>query len=660
MRIGVGVLFVFVNCAICAQTFVIRDKIVEQYSQENISYFMHYMDKSNLEDSLAVRYWTHANASSDLLLSNSHALLKRVDNQTIPIYYTLSNERARYTSGVDELNSFNGLEYLTGNKMIVAVVDGDVAFDKHIEFVDSNNESRVRTGDVQFDLYPTDVFLKKKREESKIHATHVTGTIIAKGINPKAKGMAPEAKVLSYNWQNDVKKIANIAKEGILVSNHSYGIAVLDNLGNPILPNYYFGTYNRDAHDFDRLCNLFPYFTPVIAAGNDYASADIINPAMKGAVLLVGYTTAKNPIVVGAIEVAEYVGNDVMTSFSSTGPTNDFRIKPDIVTDGVAILSTGFSTPLFEGAPFHRNVYTRLSGTSMAAPVVTGVLTLWQQWAIENNDFPLKAATLKAIMIHTANKVEKYEGPSYRYGWGRINAYSGIRLLENSLKSKALVLESLLLNQQISKHLVKLNTIADKLIFTLVWTDPEGSDRVGNGMNMQKKDLVNDLDIRVFKDGVEYKPWRLNKDFMNLYPEKGDNDVDNVEKVEIDNPERGEYEVVISHKNNLTRKVQDFSLVVSDNSYGGLEEKIGMASFEHSTEIWPNPVEDFFYIELEKEYVFGSGMIRLYDINGRLVKSVEVASTNRAIVDISNFERGVYFVYYEINGQEYSKKVLKK
>ena len=46
-----------------------------------------------------------------------------------------------------------------------------------------------------------------------------------------------------------------------------------------------------------------------------------------------------------------------------------------------------------------------------------------------------------------------------------------------------------------------------------------------------------DLDIRVFKDGVEYKPWRLNKDFMNLYPEKGDNVVDNVEKVEIDIPQ---------------------------------------------------------------------------------------------------------------------------
>ncbi|MEZ4838979.1 S8 family serine peptidase [Flavobacterium sp.] len=64
------------------------------------------------------------------------------------------------------------------------------------------------------------------------HATHVVGTIGASGVSASAKGMAPESSIASYNWNNDLTEVTNeINSTGLLLSNHSYGVPVLNDEG---------------------------------------------------------------------------------------------------------------------------------------------------------------------------------------------------------------------------------------------------------------------------------------------------------------------------------------------------------------------------------------------------------------------------------------------
>ncbi|MFX9740601.1 hypothetical protein ABTP03_19585, partial [Acinetobacter baumannii] len=57
------------------------------------------------------------------------------------------------------------------------------------------------------------------------HATHVTGTLIASGVNPIAKGMAYGIpNIIAYEYQNDFSEMTAEAANGLLLSNHSYGL----------------------------------------------------------------------------------------------------------------------------------------------------------------------------------------------------------------------------------------------------------------------------------------------------------------------------------------------------------------------------------------------------------------------------------------------------
>ena len=127
--------------------------------------------------------------------------------------------------------------------------------------------------------------------------------------------------------------------------------------------------------------------------------------------------TAKNSITVGSL----VPGTNSLSGFSSRGPTDDGRIRPDLV-------ATGGHTSTLPG-----DGYGFKTGTSMASPVVTGIAALlieewrWLYTLDQPLTQPLPPHKVKAILIHTATDLG-LPGPDYSFGWGRVNAREAVDL----------------------------------------------------------------------------------------------------------------------------------------------------------------------------------------------------------------------------------------
>lgn len=455
-----------------------------------------------------------------------------ISSNNSPIYYRTFNNGGATTIKANKLYSGGGLNLaVEGQNMIAGVWDGGAVRTTHQDLA-----NRIIIKDnVQFNAASADD-----------HPTHVTGTIVSSGTNNAgARGIAFQAKAWTNDWNNDLSEATNQASQGLLLSNHSYGYNAAS------IPNYYFGAYIDDSRDWDRLMFNAPYYLMVAAAGND--RNDAVNTSKNGFDLLTGHTTAKNNIVVGAVnEVSNYVSaaSVVMSSFSNWGPTDDGRIKPDFVAKGVSVLSTGATT---------NSSYTTLSGTSMASPMATGGLLLLQQHFKEKNGYFMKAATLKGLAIHNTDEAGITTGPDYRFGWGLLNLEKAANhITQNGLKS--IISENTLTNGATFTQNVTANG-TEPLIATLSWTDPEGAINTGT-VDLATPVLINDLDIRITNTNSTFSPWKLNPASPSSAATKGDNNVDPIERVNIDSPS-GSYTITVTHKGTLKNNKQNFSLLVT-------------------------------------------------------------------------------------------------
>ena len=234
--------------------------------------------------------------------------------------------------------------------------------------------------------------------------------------------------------------MAGEAANGMLVSNHSYWSGV---------PGVWiYGAYDTRARQFDQIAEAAPFYLAVTAAGNDRDSYSdtVLGPylSQKGGYNLVrGMQNAKNYLTVGAInQVLTYSGASdvIMSSFSSWGPTDDGRIKPEIVTKGVAVRSTLSTSDTAAG---------NLQGTSMASPGIAGCALLLQQYYFSINNAYMRAATNKGLILHTADEAGLSEGPDYEFGWGLINTEKAAALIKNKPLLRSLVEENVLNQNQI-------------------------------------------------------------------------------------------------------------------------------------------------------------------------------------------------------------------
>lgn len=481
----------------------------------------------------------------------------------VPTYVKTYNLGARTSTGADLLGIDGDLGLdLDGSDISIAVWDGGLVRTSHLELV-----GRVTPSD------GSSTFSR--------HATHVTGTIIASGVNNSAMGMAVGGTANTYDFNNDTQEMGNaigVAQEGVIVSNHSYGtIAGWDNsqggsqwFGNTNiseLEDSNFGYYNSTAQQWDNLVYNSPYYTIVKSAGNDRGdSGDGSHPPDGPYDIISTSGTAKNIITIGAVNklgVYSAPSNVVMSSFSGWGPTDDGRIKPDFVAAGVSLFSS------FSGAD---DDYGSLSGTSMSAPNATGTFVLLQQLHKKLNGGELmKSSELKGLVAHTAHEAGRNDGPDYEYGWGLINGRGAAELLISENNTNRVITEVSLEDGQ--TYSVSINPeIGTEVKATICWIDPAGNIPVAS---LDPKDtiLVNDLDLRIASEGESNLPWILDPEFPNLGATRGDNFRDNIEVVAFTATETN-YDLTVSHKETLATGRQNFNLILTYTPEAAVGENI--------------------------------------------------------------------------------------
>jgi len=437
------------------------------------------------------------------------------------------------------------------------------------------------------------------------HSTHVAGTMIASGVNPVAKGMSYGARqLLTYDFDNDQSEMMTAAgaTNNLLVSNHSYAIiagwyynggqARWEWYGNPgDTVDVSFGLYDEDTQAWDSIAYNAPQYLIAKAAGNNRtengpdvgqqyyrmsathawtpftrtAGSNISNN--DGYEIIATYGCAKNVMTIGAVNPIPggytHPSDVVLTDFSSWGPSGDGRIKPDLVADGYNILSSVSTSD---------NAYDIFSGTSMATPASAGSAFLLQEYysKLHGGSF-MRAATLKGLLIHTADEAGLYPGPDYKFGWGLINMERAASVItsDNSAAKDQIIAENILTNG--SHEADSITVVASgkqPLTATISWTDPAATPVTNITANFQDtaRKLINDLDVRIIDQasGIPYLPWVLNPKNRPAAATTGDNIRDNVEKIQLDSLIPGRtYKIKVTHKGTLARGAQAYSLLVS-------------------------------------------------------------------------------------------------
>ncbi len=414
------------------------------------------------------------------------------------------------------------------------------------------------------------------------HGTHTAGTVLGDGdlsstVNNSIaggavqfRGMAPGARLVETVIFNggapaDDAVFADQQAYAATVSSNSWGYVDGTNHG---ITDYDSAAYLTDQSVIDSntsRAGLQP-MTIVFAAGNDGSGADTAGSP----------GTAKNVITVGASETDRgydtYSDNSSsIATFSSRGPTDDGRVKPDIVAVGTYVLSTQSRTSgctcTYGGwdMSWTGPNYAFSSGTSMATPMVAGIAALFQQHINQTFGRIPSPALVKAALINGAEDL----GYGYEYttgvtgpmsqGWGRVNV---TRSVEGPPDGRILFFEegAVVSSGDVVVRRFTVSNASTPLKVTAVWTD-----QPGNPVDTKTlPELVNDLDLVVrAPNGTFYHGNKFQGAWSRANNSSFDR-VNNVENVFVQTPTAGTWTVEVSGFS-LKSAEQRFAMAVSGN-----------------------------------------------------------------------------------------------
>jgi subtilisin family serine protease len=602
-----------------SQTTGEREKIKFTYDKNKIVKLKDRF-KSDFKSQLSL---INSYKTNKLIVDSEKESLQRIYDG-VPIYFTTDNTESGTTINANALYTAGELGLnLSGMGMIAGVWDGGKVRSTHQEF----NNDRILLGDGYATL--------------SSHATHVSGIIMSVGIDSKSKGIAYKGIAKTFYWDSDILEMAAFAADGFLVSNHSYGYTISG------LANWRFGAYDQTSADYDMLSELFPYYQIVVSAGN---SRNLVHPQITAKIgydLLTGSTLSKNCLVVGAVNyVYNYAdpSNVIISSFSNYGPTDDGRIKPDVVAQGVQVYST---TSISDVS------YDSFNGTSMAAPAITGLIMLLQEYYKNLNGVFMKAASVRGLICHTANEAGFWLGPDYESGWGLANGKEAAKLISYN-GSKSIIKEETLIESVPYTKKITVNT-TQPLSVSIAWTDPVGVITASGVEDSRNSVLVNNLDLKVFKDDVIYYPWKLDvANPQSPATNNSDNEVDNIEKVFIENAEPGTYTIQVTHKGALLNGSQEFSLIADGQTATTLASSEFLIN--DGFRIYPNPAQEFLFFDIPSGCVPQS--IGVFDLTGKMIRSFKYDRKNK--IEIAGLVAGVYIIKFACEDKIINLKFVKK
>jgi len=461
---------------------------------------------------------------------------------------------------------------LTGQNYKIGIVDGGSVY-KHYEF--SNND-RV-----------------KYQETSTVddHATHVAGTCASYGYDAQSRGVAREANIYSYTFDDWENSLRQCGINGYNSCNNSWGYIIgwdgsyyyglsyeyyIANYQSGLIRSPNFGKYSIYSRELDTISKTYNSLFMCFAAGNDRNDSYI-----GGTWYILSYNTfswiAMNPTtypppepdgdynsigMLGSAKNILAVGATVDSSitptwFSNWGPTNDNRIKPEVMANGESVYST-----LASGY----TAYGRYSGTSMACPFATGCGCLIQQFIQEQLGYFPESELVKACLIHGASANEI----NAKNGYGLINMENTLFFL-NYVKQQNVfnIQRQTMTNSKTIDSFTFTNLGTGSFVATLCYNDIEGIPQTDYSSTQV---IVNRLALYIENNGTYYYPYRLESQTTNAvmktstssYNESLVYDWDNTQKILIPSGLTGTVSIYVK-RTNILNGDQKYVLLISNN-----------------------------------------------------------------------------------------------